>query len=87
MNLTNSKVSWRLIQSFVGFCLDHLVVTMLFGVAFCIFKSQWLSHDKALGIITYMKVYFHICSRVARKEFISQIVHSSIKTEELVTLN
>lgn len=41
MNLTNSKVSWRLTQISVGFCLDHhLLVRMLFGVAFYILKSQ-----------------------------------------------
>lgn len=64
MNLTNSKISWRLTQSSIGFCLDHLLVIMLFGVAFYIFKSQSFSDDEALGIIIYLKVCFSICSPV-----------------------
>lgn len=65
MNLTNGKVSWRLTQSSTDFCLDHLLVIMLFEVTFYIFKSQKLSYDEALGIIIYLKVYFSISSLVS----------------------
>lgn len=85
MSFTNSKVSWRLTKSSLGFCLDHLLVRMLFGVAFYTFKAS--SILMTLGIIIYLKVYLHICSPVCLGNSLFQIVHSSVKTEELVTLN